>query len=393
MKPYTRSLLVLLICACPLGATAQPYLTLHQSALVADGHNDILGRVMSGGEMESRSEKGHSDLPRFREGGVDVQLFSIWVPPKQQGEDGWRFALAEIDSLKAIAARNSGALALATRAGDIERITAEGRLAGVIALEGAVCLEGKRERIVELYRRGLRSLGPTWNYSTEWASSSKDESEGKVKGGLSEKGKSFVRLLDSLGVLIDLSHIGERAFFDVAATSSHPLFASHSGCAALRGHHRNLTDEQLRAVAKSGGVAMITYVPGFIVSNLNDKRSARMKVFEQRAAALKKKHPKRGVAYLKEYDAMIAAAKKEKLCTIDDVVAHMVHAVRVAGVRHVGLGSDFDGIGLTPVGLNDVTDLPMLTRALLRKGYSDNDIRGILGGNFLRVWKSVVNNG
>lgn len=363
---------------------------LHASALVVDGHNDILARVMQGGNIESRSTHGHSDLPRFREGGVDVQLFSVWVPTKKQGEDGWRYALAEIDSLRAIAARNPDRLAVATRPGDIERFTARGLLAGVLALEGATCVDGRRERILALYQRGLRSFGPTWNVSTDWAGSSKDEAAGTVRGGLSPKGKSLIRLLDSLGVLIDLSHIGARTFWDVAATSTHPLFASHSGCAALRAHHRNLTDAQLRAIAKSRGVAMITFVPSFLSSNLSQKRIARMKEFERRGAALKARHPQRGPTYLKEYDAMVREANREKLCTIDQVVAHILHAARVAGAAHVGLGSDFDGIGLTPVGLHDVTDLPMLTRALLNKGVSEQDIRGILGENFLRVWNTVV---
>lgn len=373
----------------PAGDTPR-HQALHDAALVVDGHNDILGRVMNGENIERHSPTGHSDLPRFRAGGVDVQLFSVWVPTNKRGVDGWRYALAEIDSLRTIASRNPGRLAIATRRGDIERLTAGGQLAGVLALEGATCVEGRRDRIIALYQRGLRSLGPTWNVSTDWAGSSKDEAAGTVRGGLSAKGKSFVRLLDSLGMLIDLSHIGERTFWDVAATSAHPLFASHSGCSGIRAHHRNLTDAQLRAIAKSNGVAMITFVPSFLSANLNQKRTARMKQFEARAAALKQRHPRRGPAYRKEYDAMIAAANAEKLCTIDNVVAHLLHAMRVAGAAHVGLGSDFDGIGLTPVGLNDVTDLPMLTRALLEAGVSEQDIRGILGGNFLRVWNTVV---
>jgi membrane dipeptidase len=387
MKKHTYTFLILLLSLPVAAPRAQDYLTLHRSALVVDGHNDILGRVMSGGSMERRETKGHSDLPRFREGGLDVQLFSVWVPTKRKGDDAWRYALAEIDSLRSIAARNPARLRLVTAAADIERTVARNAIAGVIALEGALCVDGRHDRIIELYHRGLRSFGPTWNESTGWATCSKDESAGTVKGGLSGKGKSIIRLLDSLGVLIDLSHIGERSFWDVAATSTNPLFASHSGCKSLRAHHRNLTDEQLRAIAKSGGVVMINFFPGFLVSGLDN---ARMGVYEQRAAALKKRHPKRGAAFLKEYDGLVAAAKKEGLCTIDDVVAHIDHAVRTAGAAHVGLGSDFDGINLTPIGLNDVTDLPMLTRALLKKGYSDDQIRGILGANFLRVWKAVV---
>ncbi|MFZ1729763.1 MAG: dipeptidase [Bacteroidota bacterium] len=385
-----RFLTALLIISAISPLYSQQYLALHQSAVVADGHNDILYRVMSGGEMESRAEKGHSDLPRFREGGMDIQLFSIWVPSNKTGDDAWRFALDEIDSLKAIAARNPASMLLALRAEDIETAVSHGKLAAVVALEGGRCIDGKRDRILELYQRGMRCFGLTWNFSSDWATCSKDESEGKVKGGLSDKGKSFVRLLDSLGVIIDLSHLGERSFWDVAAISVHPLYASHSSCKVLRDHNRNLTDDQLRAVAKSNGVVMINYFPGFIVSNMNGKFIERQRVYEKRAAALKQKHAKRGPAYLKEYDKLVATAKKENLCTIYDVIAHIDHAVKIAGSEHVGLGSDFDGINLTPIGLNDVTDLPMITRILLQKGYSEAQIRGILGGNFLRLWHRTV---
>lgn len=369
---------------------AQDFRDLHRAALVVDGHNDVLGRVMAGGDMERWGSVGHSDLPRFRAGGVDVQLFSIWVPSKHKGDDAWQYALDEIDSLKAIAARNASAMSIALRGGDIERLVAGKKLASVIALEGGRCIDGRRDRIIELYRRGLRCFGLTWNYSSDWATCSQDEHAGKVRGGLSEKGKSFVRLLDSLGVIIDVSHLGARSFADVIATTRHPIIASHSGCAALRGHHRNLTDAQLRAIATGGGVAMMTYVPSFIVADLDRKKQDRMRAYERQAAELRKKHPDRGAAYLKAYDRMLASARKEGLCTIDDVVRHVVHAVHVAGAPHVGLGSDFDGIGLTPVGLNDVTDLPMLTRALRKSGLTDEQIRGILGGNFLRVWNTVV---
>ncbi|MBR9974944.1 MAG: dipeptidase [Bacteroidetes bacterium] len=381
--------LVLLVGTVP----AQDFRDLHRTALVVDGHNDVLGRVMSGGDMESWGSVGHSDLPRFRAGGIDVQLFSIWVPSKRKGNEAWQYALDEIDSLKAIAARNASVMGIALRGGDIERLVADRKLASVIALEGGRCIDGRRDRIIELYRRGLRCFGLTWNFSSDWATCSQDERAGKVRGGLSKKGKSFVRLLDSLGVLIDVSHLGARSFADVIATTRSPIIASHSGCAALRDHHRNLTDTQLRAIAAGGGVAMMTYVPSFIFAGLDKKKQDRMRAYERQAAELRKNHPDRGAAYLKAYDNMLASARKERLCTIDDVVRHVLHAVNVAGAAHVGLGSDFDGIGLTPVGLHDVTDLPLLTRALRNSGLTDEQIRGILGGNFLRVWNTVVKHG
>lgn len=362
---------------------------LHRDAVVVDGHNDILGRVMSGGEMESRSTHGHSDLPRFRQGGLDVQVFSVWVPSREKGDKAWRFALAEIDTLHAIARRNAARLSVVTSAAALHDAVARGRLAGIIGLEGGRCIDGRRERILALYERGLRSFGLTWNYSSDWATCSKDESAGTVRGGLSSKGKEFVRLLDSLGVLIDVSHLGEKSFWDVLATTRNPVYASHSACSALRAHHRNLTDTQLRALAKNGGVVMINFYPGFIRSGLDRERVRRSRALLEEQAALQKVHPRRGSGYISAVDALVARAEAEGLATVRTVADHIDHAVRVAGIAHVGLGSDFDGISFTPIGLADVSDLPVLTRELRRRGYSDSDIRAILGGNFLRIFRRV----
>lgn len=367
--------------------SAQSYQSVHRASPVIDGHNDVLGRVLRGGDITARSEKGHTDIPRLREGNVDAQIFAVWVPSRLKGAAAWRYTLESIDSMKAIVDRMPDVLLHATGRDDIDRAIREDKLAVILSLEGGRSIEGKRERILELHRRGLRAFGLTWNNSHEWATSSNDERGGRVAGGLSAKGKEFVRLMDSLGMLVDVSHLGERAFHDVAAISTQPLFASHSSCAALRTHHRNLSDEQLRMIAGSDGVAMINFFPVFLVPNLTKERIAAMRAFERRMRALKKKHPDRGESYLQKYDALVAEAAAGGLCTIEHVVAHIDHAVRVAGPAHVGLGSDFDGINLTPVGLNDVTDFPMLTRALLEKGFTEQQIHGILGGNILRVWR------
>jgi membrane dipeptidase len=363
--------------------------TLHSDAHVVDGHNDVLYRVMSDGEMETYGKRGHSDIPRFARGGLDVQVFSIWVPSKVTGAKAWKFALDEIDSLKAIANRNEKSVRLVLNHRDMDAALASGKLAAVIGLEGGRCIDGKRDRIITLYQRGLRSCGLTWNFSSDWASCSKDESAGTVKGGLSAKGKSFVHLLDSLGVLIDVSHLGEKSFWDVLAETQHPIIASHSACKELRNHHRNLSDTQLRAITKNGGVAMINFYPGFLASNLDNARIKRMRAFTDRHAALKNKYPDRGKSYLAAVDRLVAEAATKELVTLHTLIDHIDHAVRVAGIDHVGLGSDFDGIGLTPIGLHDVTDLPLLTRELLHRGYDELSIRKILGANFLRAFRTV----
>lgn len=368
----------------------QDFRTLHREAVVVDGHNDVLGRVMHGGQMESWDTHGHSDLQRFRYGGLDVQVFSIWVPSSEKGQDAWNFALAEIDTLKAIAARNPDRLCVVTNPGQLQKCVDEGRIAGIIGLEGGRCIDGKRDRILALYHRGMRSFGLTWNYSSDWASCSKDESTGKVKGGLSAKGKSFVRLLDSLGVLVDVSHLGEQSFWDVLAISTNPVIASHSSCTALRNHHRNLTDRQLRALAEHGGVVMINFYPGFIADDFGKKARAEAERLHERHRELKRNYRDRGKEYLAGIDRILEEAREHGVPSIATIVDHIDHAVKIAGVEHVGLGSDFDGISITPVGLEDVTDLPLLTRALQQRGYSDPNIRKILGGNFLRVFKRVT---
>jgi len=381
---------ILLLLLYAPAAAQQDFMQLHREAVVVDGHNDVLGRVMRGGDMESWGTHGHSDLPRFARGGLDVQIFSIWVPSRERGENAWHFALAEIDSLKAIAARNPDRLGLVTDAGQLRRAVGDGLIAGIIGLEGGRCIDGRRERILTLYERGMRSFGLTWNYSSDWATCSKDESTGKVKGGLSAKGRGFVRLLDSLGVLIDVSHLGERSFWDVLETSQHPIFASHSACRALRDHHRNLTDRQLRALSENGGVVMINFYPGFLVNNLNRSRRNLVQRMHDRHAELKRQHPKRGAAYLSAVDDLLKQAQKRGLPSLYTIADHIDHAVQVAGIDHVGLGSDFDGISITPVGLRDVTDLPLLTRVLQQRGYSEAAIRKILGENFLRIFSAVT---
>lgn len=387
----------MLICALfmllPFTAAAQQdFMQLHRDAVVVDGHNDVLGRIMRGGDMESRGSRGHSDLPRFAAGGLDVQVFSIWVPSRERGDNAWHFALAEIDSLKAIAGRNPGRLRVVTDAGQLRHAVNEGLIAGIIGLEGGRCIDGRRDRILTLHERGMRSFGLTWNYSSDWATCSKDEAAGKVSGGLSAKGRRFVRLLDSLGVLIDVSHLGERSFWDVLETTRHPIFASHSACSALRNHHRNLTDRQLRALADNGGVIMINFYPGFLVSNLNRSRRNLVERMHVRHAELTREHPQGGSAYLAAVDKLLQEAEKRGLPSLYTIADHIDHVVQVAGIDHVGLGSDFDGISLTPVGLRDVTDLPLLTRVLRHRGYSDEDIRKILGGNFLRIFSEVAGN-
>ncbi len=372
-----------------LRAQTADYQRIHREATVADGHNDVLGRVLQGDRIDVRGDKGHSDLPRFREGGLDVQVFSIWVHPDKGAKDGWAYALREIDSLTTLAERNPSQIRLVVSDHGLRAAIDEGAIAGIIGLEGATCIDGRPERIRQLHARGLRVFAPTWNHSVGWASSSADEDAGRGLKGLTRHGRRLIRLLDTLGILLDVSHLGAAAMKDAMEETRLPVIASHSSCASLRTHHRNLTDDQLRTVAATGGVVMINFFPAFNRAGMTDAKIELTRAYCRKLDALAKKHPKRDARFLSAADALLREAAKKGLPTLFDIADHIDHAVRTAGAQHVGLGSDFDGISYAPIGLHDVTWLPMLTRELLRRGHSETVVKGILGGNFLRVFSSL----
>jgi len=362
------------------------YLRVHSAAVVADGHNDALGRIVSGEDFLNRSDRGHSDLVRFREGGVDAQVFAIWVHPSTA--DPYGRALAMLESLHVLDRRAGTALRVVRNRSEMDSAFSEGSLAAIAGLEGGHVIGNSRNKIIELYRRGLRCFGLTWNNSTSWASSSRDETRNR-KGGLTVLGKSFIRLMDSLGIIIDISHLGARSVNDVLAASRNPVIASHSCCAALRPHDRNLTDEQLRSVARKGGVVMINFVPSFLRAGIPRDAAARSGAYRKRLRSIGASGGLRDSAALAARDRIIAEARRAGLATILDVADHIDHAVRIAGIDHVGLGSDFDGIDYGPVGLGDAADYPYLTRELLNRGYSEAAIRKILGGNFTALFRKI----
>ncbi len=386
---HAAACVILLLLATVVSAQPDDYLRIHREATVADGHNDVLGRVLSGDRIDIRGVKGHSDLPRFREGGMDIQVFSVWVHPNKGDADGWEYALREIDTLTAIARRIPSRLRVARSSADVREAAAAGALAGIIGLEGSTCIDSRPERLRQLHARGLRVFAPTWNHSVSWATSSADEWAGKTPRGLTPHGRRLIRLLDTLNIILDVSHLGAQAISDALAETKNPVIASHSSCASLREHHRNLTDDQLRAIASRGGVVMINYFPAFNRAGMTDKLIELTRVYAKKLDDLAKKHPRRDAAFLTKADAILREAVKKGVPTLHDVADHIDHAVATIGAQHVGLGSDFDGINYAPAGLHDVTWLPMLTRELLRRGHSEADVKAILGGNFARVFRQV----
>lgn len=379
----------LLFVAMILGGQPKDFRQIHRDAIVIDSHNDLLMRVSAGDRVEERSTKGHSDLVRFAEAGYDGQVFSVWVDPDITS-GYFAYANRLIDSLDAIFKRNPTRVMKVTSAAEFDKARASHRLAGMIGLEGGHAVENSIANILHLYKRGVRYIGLTWNNSTGWASSGRDESRNlPARKGLTDAGKRIVRLMDSLGILIDVSHCGEQTFADVAATSRNPIIASHSSVYAICPHFRNLKDEQIKAIARSGGVMMINFFPAFLDSTFRPSKESALRACQKDLLALEKKHVSDPQKYLAARDAYLRSNAAATLTSILTVVEHIDYVKRLVGIDFVGLGSDFDGISIAPLGLEDVTKTVYLTRELQKRGYTEEDIAKVLGGNFLRVFRKV----
>lgn len=337
---------------------------LHEAAIVIDTHNDVTLRIIDEPEFDlgRRMPDGHTDLVRMREGGLDAEFLAVWPNPRTYpGEKAWVRALAMIGAIEAAAARNADKARLVRTAAEVRAAAAEGKAALLIGVEGGHALgevesdDQALERLRTLHGRGVRYLTLTWMNSNALGGSSGDGGRSK---GLTPLGRKAVGLMNDLGMLVDVSHVSDPTFFDAVAASRLPVIASHSGVRALSDHYRNLTDDMLRALAKNGGVACIVFYPGFLDGPW--------------AAAFRRAR-------------RIGKASEVAPLPMSRLVDHIDHAVQVAGVDHVCLGSDFDGISALPEGLQDVSKLPALTAELARRGYSPEDQRKVLGGNVLRV--------
>jgi membrane dipeptidase len=385
-------IILALAAVLPFFSAAQSYQKLHEKAIVVDTHNDVLSSAtMHGLDFETDLRgKTHTDLARFRKGGVDVQVFSIFCDDSYGVGSAFRRANQEIDSLYAIAGRNPDKMQIVTTPEGLAQAVKRHKLAAMMGVEGGHMIEDNIDYLDSLYKRGVRYMTLTWNNSTSWATSAADETNRTftvTPYGLTEKGKEIVRHMNQIGMLVDLSHTGERTFWDVLHTTTKPVLVSHSSVYALCPVPRNLKDDQIRAVGQNGGVIMVNFYSGFLDSTYGRK----LKVFLARhkpeldsmAAArapgyavnefLSKKYPE-------EADSLRAP--------LSLLIDHIDHIVKLIGVDHVGLGSDFDGIESPPRGLDDVTGYPLITRELMRRGYSSTDIIKVLGGNFIRVYKA-----
>src|SRR6266436_9346138 len=368
-------------------------LAIHRRAIVIDMHADTTQRLVDENvDLEQRLPDGHFDAVRAKEGGLDAQFFSIWVEPELFGGGGERAiqrADAQIQAVRDLAARHPETWEVATTAADVRRIAASGKIAALMGMEGGYAIDEKIENVGRYYRMGVRYLSPAWSVSTSWAGSSGDEA-GKTRG-LNDFGKQVIREMNRLGIMVDVSHLSDRAFWDIVNTSTKPVIATHSGCRAITDVPRNLTDDMIVALAKTGGVVNVIFYPEHIEPGYSEKKK---RVDEQISSlAQRASEAEPGDAAHKKL-ARDRVRREEYLkrlppVTVARIVDHIDHIVKLVGVDHVGIGSDFDGVQVVPAGLKSVADLPNLTKELLRRGYSESDIDKILGGNMLRVMEET----
>ena len=371
-------------------------LRVYRDAVVIDTHNDMPSRILEDDyDPDVRHHagfgqtEGHTDLPRLIESGLTAQFMSAWVDAPYASRPGASFerAMQHVTTIHAWVDRHPDRLLFATTAADVRRAKREGKIAILIGVEGGHAIESSLDRLRDLHARGVRYLTLTWNNGVPWAGSSLGE-DGTRTGGLTAFGRDVVREMNRLGMLVDLSHVSDSTFYDALAVSTVPVIASHSSARALSDFPRNLSDDQLRAIARNGGVVNVNFFSRF----LDSQYRARAEAVDAEIAAARALGPgpdsAAASARLSARRASLLAALPQTPFSV--LIDHIDHVARVAGVDHVGLGSDFDGVSALPLGIEDVTRLPRIAQGLLDRGYSESDVTKILGGNMLRVMTRVL---
>ncbi|MEH6765476.1 MAG: dipeptidase [Aequorivita antarctica] len=392
-----KTKLLILLGVATFQLNAQTYQDIHNKAILVDTHNDFLTQTIEKNFVFDTDLKGktHSDLNRMKEGGVDVQFFSVWSDGERVNP--YAFANRQIDSLDAVIKRNPDKIVKVANSKELLKAVNQKKIAALVGLEGGHQFEGDLGKLEALYNRGVRYITLTWNNSTPWATSASDEtnpegaknSEGKK--GLTVYGKQVVQKMNSLGMLVDVSHVGEQTFWDVISTTTKPIIASHSSVYTLCPHPRNLKDDQIKAIAKNGGVIQINFNSGFIDPSVGVRESAFLEKYKAEIDSLTQAGMNPFFAQENIY-IKYADESQQLRAPFELVIQHFEYVINLVGVDYVGIGSDFDGIFLPPKQLDDVTNYVLITKALLEKGYSEKDIDKILGGNLLRVLKANETN-
>lgn len=396
MSLATKPLAALLGClsAVAQGADRGPIVVtdearaLHDSCLLIDGHNDLPWEIRKKGssgfdklDISRPQPRLHTDLPRAREGGLKAQFWSVWVPPELDGTGkALATTLEQIELVRLMLKRYPNDLAYAETADDIERIAGEGKIASLIGVEGGHCIEESLGTLRQLYGLGARYMTLTHGDTLSWADSGTDEAR---NGGLTEFGHEVVREMNRLGMMVDISHVSIDVMHQAMTTSTAPVIFSHSSARAVADHPRNVPDDVLKRLPEKDGVVMVNFFSAFVVPAAADNYA---ESFE-----MKRRLREEGLSR-KEIDSRVAAWRSTHPMpkgSIHDLLDHIDHIARVAGVEHVGIGSDYDGVSILPEGLEDVASYPRITQGMLDRGYTADQIRGVLGGNLLRVMRQA----
>jgi membrane dipeptidase len=361
----------------------------HRRSLVLDTHADTTQQMIyEGFDLGARASQGHIDIPRMREGGLDAVFFSIWMPGTLSGPEVVKRSLRQIDAVREQVRLHPQDLVLATTAAKVREAQGQGKIAALMGMEGGHMIDDDLGVLRMYAELGVRYLTLTHFQNNHWADSSTDEPE---HDGLTEFGKDVVRELNRLGVMVDISHVSDKTFYDALEISKAPLMASHSSCRAISDHPRNMSDEMIRALAKKGGVIQINYEITFLSQEARDAKAAEGERVQDLDTRFDELCGENTACEIRESERLDREAmEKGDLPQVSwqKIVEHIDHVVKLVGPDHVGLGSDFDGASM-PLGMDDVSKLPRLTEALLSKGYREEDIEKILGGNLLRVMEAT----
>jgi membrane dipeptidase len=332
-------------------------------------------------------DTSHVDYPRMRDGGFDAAFFSIYMPGTVTGPEAVKRSLVLIDRVRQLAERHPNEIALATTAAEVRAAHKAGKIAALMGMEGGHMIDNDLGVLRDYQRLGVRYLTLTHSVNTAWGDSSGDK---PAHNGLTDFGKDVVRELNRLGMMVDISHVADKTFWDALEVSRAPMVASHSSTRALANHPRNMTDDMIKALAAKGGVIQINYYDQFIDEDVSRAAAARQARVQTIRAELEQRFPGDANADRRQQELRAAQASMPPLPTSswEKIIEHIDHAVKLVGATHVGLGSDFDGATM-PQGMDDCTQLPKITAALLQRGYSEQDVKNILGENLLRLMEQV----
>ena len=372
------------------------HLEFHHSAFIADLHDDTPISILSGFDIGVRNDKGQIDLPRMREGGMDLIFFSVWLFPKTYLEEDSAYKRANeiIDAVERVEQKYPKDLRLIRTEEEARTTVEDGMIAGTFGMEGGYPIEDDLSKLEHFYNRGVRYFAPTWNHNTSWATSAQFETTDTTNSvfGLTRFGRRVIEKCNELGIMIDVSHSGEQTVRDIIEITEDPVIASHSSVWRIAPHFRNLKDYQLKAIAEGGGVVFVNFYSGFLDSTFQGKYDAVQESRKSEIDSLKEELEFLGKAdeFWERRNALLKDDLYRIAPPLEALIDHIDYIAKLVGVDHVGLGSDFDGVSSMPKGIDDVTDLPKITDALFQRGYTEEEIKKILGENLLRIFKQVT---